>query len=131
MFNTPLSSSRQSVVRSIDVMDRGRHCSRSFIHRVPHSFKFRAPAVVPLNGSPAHTPKVYRLTEVEQRAKMGSESLERNNDSGRGRSHVAMQPGSTVGNDQYLMRNPNLRHRTVLVRNGAVLALTSLSAYNL
>jgi hypothetical protein len=73
--------------------------------------------VVPLNVSPAHTPKVYHLTEVEQRAKMGSESLERNNDSGRGRSHVAMQPGSMVGNDQYLMRNPNVRIRTVLVRS--------------
>jgi hypothetical protein len=77
--------------------------------------------VVPLNVSPAHTPKVYNLIEVEQRAKMGSESLERNNDSGRGRSHVALQPGSTVGTDQYLMRNPNLRHRTVLVRNCAFL----------
>jgi hypothetical protein len=92
------------------------------------SFKFRSPAVVPLNVSPAHTPKVYHLTEVEQRAKMGSESLERNNDSGRGRSHVAMQPGSMVGNDQYLMRNPNIRIRTVLVRCCVVPVLVLVNA---
>jgi hypothetical protein len=79
------------------------------------SFKFRAPPVVPLNGSPAHTPKVYHVAELEQRAKMGSEALERNNDSGRGRSHLAMPPGTMVGNDQYLMRKPNVRTRTVLV----------------
>jgi hypothetical protein len=70
---------------------------------------------VPLNASPAHTPKVYHVTELEQRAKQGSESLERNNDSGRGRSHVAMLPGTMIGNDQYLVRNPNIRIRTVLV----------------
>jgi hypothetical protein len=79
------------------------------------SFKFRAPPVMSLNGSPAHTPKVYHVTELEQRAKMGSEALERNNDSGRGRHHLAMQPGSMVGTDQYLMRKPNVRTRTVLV----------------
>jgi hypothetical protein len=70
---------------------------------------------MPEDVSPTHTPKVYHLTELEQRAKMGSEALERNNDSGRGRNHLAMPPGTMVGNDQYLMRKPNVRTRTVLV----------------
>jgi hypothetical protein len=80
---------------------------------VPYSFKFRAPPVVPLNVSPAHTPKVYNVNDLE---KQGNSPEDRNNDSGRGRSHLAMPPGTMVGNDQYIMRNPNIRIRTVLVR---------------
>jgi hypothetical protein len=71
--------------------------------------------VVPLNASPTHTPKLYNVNDLEKRGN-SSESVERNNDSGRGRSHLAMQPGAMVGNDQYIMRNPNIRIRTVLVR---------------
>jgi hypothetical protein len=71
--------------------------------------------VVPLNASPAQTPKVYQLSELGMHAN-SSDSEERNNDSGRGKSHIVYMPGSMVGTDQYIMRNPNIRIRTVLVR---------------
>jgi hypothetical protein len=96
-----------------------RFCSGLLIPFVSCSFKFRAPPVVPLNGSPVLAPKVYQLSELGNRVN-SVDSEERNNDSGRGRSHVVYMPGSMVGTDQYIMRNPNIRIRTVLVRCGGV-----------
>jgi hypothetical protein len=71
--------------------------------------------VVPLNASPVQTPKVYQLSELGMHAN-SSDSEERSNDSGRGKSHVVYMPGSMVGTDQYIMRNRKIRIRTVLVR---------------
>jgi hypothetical protein len=75
------------------------------------------------------TPKVYQLSELGNRVS-SVDSEERNNDSGRGRSHVVYMPGSMVGTDQYIMRNPNIRIRTVLVRCvGCLLLVLTVSFF--
>ncbi len=79
----------------------------------------RAPPVLPA-ASTSGPPRVFKLTDLD-RASAGQDS-----DSGRGRSSLAVAPGGFIGSDQYCIRNPCIRPRTVLVRGLAAVCRCTL-----